>query len=82
MDMEFSNDSMERIKSIGVDFNCLWYSYDGSFILDNPEDEGGKPFSGVAYELYQNGNLAYYRFYQNGLSHGVYRSFYENGMFL
>ena len=78
-DMEYTNYTTEYIKSVGVDFNCLSYSYDGNFILDNPEDEGGKPFSGVAYELYQNGNLAYYCFYQNGLSHGVYRSFYENG---
>ncbi len=77
--MEDNNYTAEYIKSIGIDFESLYYSYDGNMILDNPEDEEGKPFSGVAYELYSNGNLAYYRFYKNGLSHGAYRSFYENG---
>ncbi len=77
--MEDNNYTAEYIKTVGYDFNSLCYSYDGNLILDNPEDEDGLPFSGVAYELYKNENLAYYRFYQNGLSHGAYKSFYESG---
>lgn len=77
--MEDVNYTHETIKNMGVNFEDLWYSFDGDIILDNPEDDGGKPFSGIAYELHNNGKLAYFCFYKNGLKHGVYKSFYESG---
>ena len=43
------------------------------------EDEGGKPFTGLAYELYENGNLAYYCYYKNGFKEGNYVKFHHNG---
>ncbi|NOG28846.1 hypothetical protein SAMN02787081_02317 [Lysinibacillus fusiformis] len=39
-------------------------------VLDNPEDEGGKPFTGLAYELFTNGNLMYYTNYMKGFIAG------------
>ena len=48
-------------------------------VLDNPEEEGGKPFTGLAYELYDNGNIAYYCYYKNGFKEGYYIKFHHNG---
>jgi antitoxin component YwqK of YwqJK toxin-antitoxin module len=64
----------------GVDFDeKLWFTSISDQVIDNPENEGGKPFNGLTYELYPNGNLAYYRYYENGLPHGEFVEFYENG---
>ncbi|MBT2572949.1 toxin-antitoxin system YwqK family antitoxin [Bacillus sp. ISL-51] len=71
--------SMRDIKENGVDFEDLWFSSESDEILDNPEDEGGKPFSGLAYELYPNGNIIYFTEYKDGLAHGLTREFFENG---
>jgi antitoxin component YwqK of YwqJK toxin-antitoxin module len=46
-------------------------------ILDNAEDEGGKTFSGLAYELKKDGSLKYYCFYQEGMAHGPEVEFYS-----
>ncbi|RNB61505.1 toxin-antitoxin system YwqK family antitoxin [Brevibacillus gelatini] len=71
--------TIEEIISNGVDFEDLWYSSTSDEILDNAEDEGGKPFNGIAYELYGDGRLRYFCFYKNGFQHGLFQEFYENG---
>ncbi|AWQ14959.1 toxin-antitoxin system YwqK family antitoxin [Bacillus velezensis] len=70
---------MKNIKEIGVDFEDLWFSSVSDEILDNPEDENGQPFTGLAYELYPNGQIIYFTKYKNGLAHGLTSEFYENG---
>ena len=42
-------------------------------------DEENVPFNGLLYELYNNGNLAYYAFYENGLRNGIDIEFYISG---
>lgn len=64
----------------GVDFDeKLWFTSYSDEVLDNPEDKGGKPFTGLAYELHDNGNLAYYCFYKNGFMEGNHVTFHQNG---
>lgn len=52
--------SKEFVIEHGTDFDEeLWFASYSDEVLDNPEDENGKPFTGLAYELYDNGNLIY-----------------------
>ncbi|WP_298845018.1 toxin-antitoxin system YwqK family antitoxin [Clostridium sp.] len=62
----------------GIDFDNLWGEYCSDRILDNPADEGGNPFTGLSYELYNNGQLIYYSFYREGFPNGDYANFYKN----
>lgn len=57
----------------------MYGEYCSDRILDAQEDMGGKPFSGLTYELYGNGNLMYYCFYKDRFEDGEYIEFYENG---
>lgn len=64
----------------GTDFDeKLWFTSYSDEVLDNPEDEGGKPFNGLAYELYENGELAYYSYYNEGFLEGDFVRFHNNG---
>ena len=66
----------------GIDFDdddILEQEYLSDRILDNSKEAGGKPFTGLTYETYQNGNLAYYCFYTNGFSDGDFIEFYDDG---
>lgn len=40
---------------------------------------GGKPFTGLLYELDIEGNLRYYQYYKDGFGNGEYVTFYDNG---
>ncbi|MGS5021135.1 toxin-antitoxin system YwqK family antitoxin [Paenibacillus sp. JJ1683] len=71
--------TLDYIKKNGVDFEDLWFSSTSDEILDNPEDEGGTPFTGLTYELYDNGQLRYFSFYKDGFKHGLLREFYNTG---
>ncbi|MBG0972970.1 hypothetical protein F3I02_30800 [Bacillus sp. SRB3LM] len=72
--------SKEYVLEQGIDFDEeLWFTSYSDEVLDNPEDEDGKPFTGLAYELYENGNLAYYCYYKNGFKEGNYVKFHHNG---
>lgn len=77
--MEIKVLDKEYVLAHGVDFEELSGEYCSDRILDKPEDEGGKPFTGLAYELYNNNELAYYCFYKDGFDHGDFVEFYENG---
>lgn len=72
--------SKEYVLENGTNFDVkLWFTSYSDEVLDNPEDEGGKPFTGLAYELYDNGNVAYYCNYKNGFKEGYFVKFYQNG---
>ncbi|GKX32071.1 hypothetical protein SH1V18_45510 [Vallitalea longa] len=69
----------ENVMKNGVNFEKLYNEYCSDRILDKAEDKGGKLFTGLVYELNNNGQLAYYCFYKDGLENGQYVEFYENG---
>ncbi|MBU3157933.1 hypothetical protein LL037_14755 [Clostridium estertheticum] len=69
----------EYVLNNGINLKALWGEYCSDRILDKPEEEGGKPFTGLAYELYNNGQLIYYCFYKDGFECGEYVEFHENG---
>lgn len=68
----------EFVLQNGIDFENLHGEYCSDLILDKPEDKGGKPFTGLTYELYKNGQLQYYCYYKDGFEDGQYVEFYEN----
>ncbi len=65
----------------GVNFENLAYEYEdyGDMILDDYAENGGQPFTGLAYELHDNDNLAYYCVYKDGFPDGDYVEFYSTG---
>ena len=70
----------DAVMEQGIDFDKgLWFASYGDIVLDNEEANGGKPFTGLVYELYENGNLAYYSFYKSGFKEGNYVKFHKNG---
>ncbi|MGG0277491.1 toxin-antitoxin system YwqK family antitoxin [Bacillus rhizoplanae] len=70
----------EYVIEHGTDFDeDLWFTSYSDEVLDNPEDENGKPFTGLVYELYDNGNLIYYTNYVKGFIEGELIEFYKNG---
>ncbi|MCM3569787.1 hypothetical protein [Neobacillus mesonae] len=80
MNLEIQLLSKDEVLINGVNFDeKLWFTSYSDEVIDNPEDKGGKPFSGLAFELYDNGNLAYYGYYRNGLKEGPFVEFYPSG---
>ena len=72
--------SKEYVIEHGTDFDEeLWFTSYSDEVLDNPENENGQPFTGLAYELFDNGNLMYYTNYVNGFIEGELIEFYKNG---
>lgn len=63
-------------KNDGFDYGGL----DNAFLYyGGDEFSGGKPYSGLYYELYANGKLEMYGTYKNGMPIEGYYTFYENG---
>ena len=48
-------------------------------LFDKDPMLGGKPFTGLLYELDNNGNLRYYKYYTKGFSDGEYVTCYDTG---
>ena len=72
--IEGSEDAYEREDGFdysGPDCSLLYYGGD--------EFSGGKPFTGLYYELYESGELESYAMYNKGMPVGGYYIFYENG---
>lgn len=70
----------DYVISKGTDFDEeLWFSSHGNVVLDKPVEEDGKPFTGLVYELYNNGGLNYYVNYVNGFIEGELIEFYKSG---
>ncbi|MEO2211603.1 hypothetical protein ABGV40_12235 [Paenibacillus amylolyticus] len=72
---------MEDVLLTGIEFNddVCFSGNSGQEVFDKPIEDGGKPISGLLYERYDNGNLAYYSYYKNGLADGDYVNYYESG---
>lgn len=52
--------SQEYVIGHETDFEeSLWFTSYSDEVLDNLEDENGQPFTGLAYELYDNGTVEY-----------------------
>ncbi|MCR8844068.1 hypothetical protein NQ117_10260 [Paenibacillus sp. SC116] len=72
---------VEFVLSNGIEFTgdvCYSGVY-GQEVFNKPLDEGGIPISGILYERYKNGSLAYYAYYKNGMSDGDNVNYYESG---
>ena len=76
------------IKEHGVSYYSLadeyYYDENGVYhyerMFDKPMDEGGKPFTGVVFETFENSDqIAFYTEYQDGYQFGNHAKFYENG---
>ena len=55
----------------GNNYDILYYGGD--------QYTGGKPFTGILYMLYPNGNLKHYETFKFGVYYGDYYKFYMNG---
>ena len=69
--------SLDYVTEHGTYFgNEIWWDPDYGYFICY---EDGTYFTGLAYELYGDGSLAYYCDYVNGLEHGVNIRFYPSG---
>lgn len=66
----------EIILQKGIPFDNLANEYCSDRMLNR---EGGIPFSGLTYELYDNGNMSYYSYYVDGFADGDFVEFYKDG---
>ena len=58
-----------------------WDRSDGYYICDFSEDEEeGVYYTRLGYDLYKNGSLKFYRYYEDGLEHGDEAEFYPSGV--
>ena len=74
---DFETLSDEYIKENGTLFdNVCWEDDD---IYDKHESEGGKPFTGLLYETYDDGSIAFYGYVTDGIYDGEKVTFYKNG---
>ncbi len=76
--------SKEYVMEHGSPFdedNFAFETYDKNYeqLFDKPMNEGGKPFNGLVYELYPDGELSGYTFYINGYQNGDDVTFYKSG---
>jgi antitoxin component YwqK of YwqJK toxin-antitoxin module len=71
--------SKSEVLKIGYEFDER-IEYAGEYGQQLCKVYGNKeiPISGIVYELYENGNIQYYRRYFEGISNGENVSFYEN----
>lgn len=73
--------SKEYVEEYGVLYDeDVFYQddYQIEALYDKAPELGGKPFTGLLYELY-NGKLIYYQYYKDGYGDGECVRFYENG---
>lgn len=80
--MESNILTKEYVLNNGIDFDdddILEQEYLSDRILDNSKEGEGKPFTGLTYEVYPNGNLIYYCYYKNGFKDGDFIEFYNDG---
>lgn len=72
--------SEEEVLAKGVDFgeDMCWSGISGQYVYTDPVEDGGEPFTGLLYERFKNGHIAYYNYYKNGVDHGEFVRFYES----
>lgn len=72
--------SEDEIFKNGIEFIedvCFSGEY-GQQVFNKPMGEGGEPVTGIVYEKYDNGNINYYCYYENGIKNGEYVEFYDS----
>ena len=70
--------SWDYVLENGAEFDCeeICWDYTWGDFKCNPD---GSYYSGLLYEFYSNGTLAYYSFHKNGLRDGVDVCYYLSG---
>ena len=70
--------SWDYVLENGAEFDCeeICWDYTWGDFKCNPD---GSYYSGLLYEFYSNGPLAYYSFHKNGLQDGPEVDFYPSG---
>lgn len=79
--MEYNISGKEEVIQNGINFEeNLGFGgpYDQG-IVEYSESGGEILFTGLAYDLYENGNLESYFYVNNGVKQGLYVSFFQNG---
>lgn len=74
--------SLEYVKEHGVLYSDdVFYldDFKSCVLYDKDPKLGGKPFTGLLYELDDNGILRYYKYYTEGFDDGEYVEFYDSG---
>lgn len=74
--------SLEYVKEHGVLYlDDVFYfdDFKSCVLFDKDPKLGGKPFTGLLYELYNNGMPRYYQYYIEGFEDGEYVEFYDSG---
>jgi len=73
--------SKEEVLLNGLEFTgdvCFDGEY-GDQVFDRSIEDSGNPVTGLVYERYNNGNLAHYCYYVDGVPEGDYVTYYEDG---
>jgi len=72
---------IDTILRQGIEFTgeICYSGVSGEELYTKPIEEGGTAVTGLIYEKYKNGNIAYYSYYANGIADGECVSFFENG---
>lgn len=73
--------SYKEVINSGIEFTgdvCFSGEY-GQQVYTSEMEDGGIPVNGILYELYPNGKLNYYAFYENGIPNGERVNFYDSG---
>lgn len=72
--------SEDEVFKNGVEFDgdVCFSGLFGQQVYNRPMEEGGEPITGLVYEKYNNGHLAYYCYYENGFKNGEYVRFYKS----
>ena len=83
-DFDFKPDvlSSEYVKEHGTLYDdYVFYSENEECeaLFDKKPELGGKPFTGLLYELDMDGILRWYQYYKDGFGDGEYVAFYDNG---
>ena len=83
-DFDFKPDvlSSEYVKEHGTLYDdYVFYSENEECeaLFDKKPELGGKPFTGLLYELDMDGILRWYQYYKDGFGDGEYVAFYDSG---
>ena len=71
--------SPEQVFAAGIHFDLLSYDAAMEHVLDDFEACGGKPFSGLTYELTRTRRIAWYGWYKDGVPDGERVDFRPDG---
>ena len=72
---------LDEVVKNGTEFtgDMCWSGREGQQVYTKDMQLGGEPFTGLLYELWDNGGLSYYAYYLDGFKHGIFVEFYHSG---